>query len=78
VDVILREEDKMLSDQLNAVGRKNASRIWCFISKFVMLDRFAKTLGAAVVYPGIHVAKKICSQDYLGTGSKVSIFLPIF
>lgn len=78
MDVILREEEMILSDALNAVGRRNAGRIWGFISKFVMLDRFTKTLGAAVVYPGIPMARKMCPQDYFGTGTKVSIFLLIY
>ena len=64
----------MLSPNMNIVGPKNASRIWGFLSKFVMLDRFCKTLGAAEVYPGISVPKKMCSLDYLGTGFKVGTF----
>lgn len=61
----------MLSDNLDDVGRKHASRIWAFMSKFVMLDRFCRTLGAAKVYPGPPVPKKMCSLDYMGTASKV-------
>jgi hypothetical protein len=76
VDIILREADKILSSDLDAVRSRNAARIWGFISKFVMLDRFCKTLGAGEVYPGIPVPKKMCSPDYLGTASKVSILLP--
>jgi hypothetical protein len=75
VDVLLREAEDILSPNLDAVGRRNATRIWGFFSKFVMVDRFSKSLGVAEVYPGIVVPKKICSLDYLGTGSKVSIFL---
>jgi hypothetical protein len=37
-----------------------------------MLDRFAKTLGAAEVHPGISVPKKKMSLDYFGTASKAS------
>jgi hypothetical protein len=72
VDVVLREAEQILSPHLEAVGRKNASRIWGFMSKFAMLDRFGKTLGVAKLYPGIPVPKKTCPSDYLGTGSKVS------
>lgn len=71
VDVLLREAEMILSPKWELVGSKNAGRIWGFISKFVMLDRFAKTLGAADMYPGIVVPRKMCSNDYLGTGLKV-------
>ena len=64
----------MLSPHLEAVGMKNAGQIWGFISKFVMLDRFSKVLGAAEVYPGLPVPRKMCSPDYLGTGAKVTYF----
>jgi hypothetical protein len=36
---------RILSGDLDAAGAKNASRIWGFMSKFVMLDRFLKALG---------------------------------
>jgi hypothetical protein len=62
----------MLSANLDNVGRKYAARIWGYLSKFVMLDRFCKTLGAAGVYPSPPMPKKTCSLDYLGTASKVS------
>jgi len=73
VDVLLRESEYMLSLDMDAVGPKNASRIWGFMSKFVMLDRFSKTLGVANVYPGVRVPKRMCSLSYIGTASKVSI-----
>lgn len=78
VDVILRDAEKILSSHLDAVGRNSSSRIWGFLSKFVMLDRFSKTLGAADIYPGLRVPRKICSTDYLGTGAKVSKFLHLY
>lgn len=56
------------------MGPKHAARIWSFMSKFIMLDRFAKTLGVATVYQGVLVPKKTCSVEYIGTGSTVSIF----
>jgi hypothetical protein len=64
----------MLSPHLEMVGAKNAGRIWGFISKFVMLDRFSEVLGAAEVYPGSPVPRKTCSPEYLGTGVKVKYF----
>jgi hypothetical protein len=64
----------MLSPEWEVVGPKYSARIWALVSKFIMLDRFSKTLGAADIYPGVLMPKKTCSVDYLGTGSKVSIF----
>jgi hypothetical protein len=75
VDIVLRDSEKMLSPNLNAVGPKNAGRIWAFISKFVMLDRFSKVSGVAKVFPGEAVERRSCSSDYLGTGFKVGVFL---
>jgi hypothetical protein len=71
VDVVLREAANMLSPHFEAVGPKNAARIWGFMSKFVMLDRFSATLGAAKIYPGLPVPKQMCSNDYLGSAAKV-------
>jgi hypothetical protein len=65
----------MLSTDLKAVGPKNASRIWGFMSKFVMLDRFIKALGAAEIHPGLCVARRTCPMEYFGTVDRVSIFL---
>lgn len=64
----------MLSPNIDAIPRKNSSRIWSFISKFVMLDRFTKALFGRDFHPGILVPKKICKEDYLGTAVRVSIF----
>lgn len=69
---VVRDAERIFST--NSIGPKNAARIWGFISKFVMLDRFAKTLFGKDFHPGIHVPRKFCSEDYLGTGSKVSIY----
>jgi hypothetical protein len=44
------------------------------MSKFVMLDRFAKTLGVADRYPAVSVPKKTIPEDDLGTASKVTNF----
>jgi len=59
---------------MNSIGPKNASRIWGFMSKFVMLDRFAKTLGGAEAHPGISVPKTKMQKDQLGSAAKVSTF----
>ena len=62
------------SDEVE-IGARNATQIWGLISKFIMLDRFSQTLGAAEVYPGLSFHKTSCSIDYIGTGIKVSAFL---
>ena len=74
VDVLLREADCILSSNTDTVGRKAASRIWGFMSKFSMLDRFSKTLSVAERYPGIRRCRDLCSSDCIGTVSKVSTF----
>jgi hypothetical protein len=75
VDVVLREAGKILSPNSDAVSRNIAGRIWGFVSKFVMLDRFCKTLGVAEAFPAPSVPKRICNTDYFGTASRVIIFL---
>ena len=77
VDVILWDSERILWSELDAVGPKHAVQIWSFISKFVMLDWFVKTLGLAEAYPGIPMAKKTHPLEYLGTATKVTIFLSI-
>ena len=42
-----------------------------------MLDQFVKTLGLAEAYPGITMARKTRPLDYLGTDTKVNVFLSI-
>lgn len=71
------ESEKMLSSDSDTpqVGAKNAKRIWGLISKFIMADRFSKTLGVAEVFPGLSFLKTRCSVDYIGTAAKVSAFL---
>jgi hypothetical protein len=61
----------MLLNNLDGVGRKHASRIWGFISKFVMVDRFFKTLGVALVYPGTPFVRQAAPQDF-GPAGRVS------
>lgn len=80
VDHLLQEAEEILSPKLilspkSLVGPKSAARIWGFISKFVMLDRFMKALGIAEDHPGILVPRIFCEDEYLGTGLKVSILL---
>ena len=77
VDVVLQDSERILWSDLDADGPKNAVRIWGFISKFVMLDWFVKTLGLAEAYPGIPMARKTRPLDYLGTATKVTVFLSI-
>lgn len=77
VDILLRDARRMISDSLETVGPKNASRIWGLISKFAMLDRFGKTLGVAKLYPGLGLARKSYSSHYYGIpGLKVNFFAP--
>jgi hypothetical protein len=59
---------------LEVVAPKKAARIWGFISKFVMFDRFIKALGIAKDHSGVRVPRKLCKVDYLGNGLKVRIF----
>lgn len=75
VEIVLREAEHILSDNVNAVTRNNASRIWGFMSKFAMLDRFSKSLDVAMEYPGIRIHRTVCSPDFIGTCSKVSVLL---
>jgi len=74
VGTVLQEAEKMLSENLEDVGKKHASRIWGYMSKFVMLDRFSKTLGAMDAYAGPLVPKKLRSKNYFGTAAKVRIY----
>ena len=69
------DAEEILAPNFVSVGVKITSRIWGFMSKFVMLDRCSKTLGVAKLHPGHRVPRKLCKLDYLGTGSKVSAFL---
>jgi hypothetical protein len=71
VDVVLREADTMLSLKMGLIGPRNAGRVWGFISKFIMLDRFAKTLFGMA---GCCVPSKLCTKDYLGSTTKVNIY----
>ena len=74
VDVILRESKLMISAQMTVVGGKNASRIWGFLSKFIMVDRFGKTLGVADVHPCAVLERKICESNHLSSSAfRVSV-----
>lgn len=75
VSVVLREAEAIiLSSDLQAVGKNNASRIWGLLSKYVMLDRFGKALGVADIHPNIPVPKIIVSNNDLGHATKVHHF----
>jgi hypothetical protein len=71
VAVVLSDAEKILSSHSKFVGKNNAARIWGFLSKFVMLDRFGKALGVADVHPGLPVDKNISSNSDLGAAVKV-------
>jgi len=72
---ILREAHLILSPNAATVSRRSASRIWGFMSKFAMLDRFGKTLGVAKMHPGKPVARTPQWLEYFGTGARVSDLL---
>jgi len=72
VDVCLRESEMVLSAKYEDASSKIASRIWGFMSKFVILDRFSKTLGYADDYPGTSIARNFRGSLSLGTADKVS------
>jgi hypothetical protein len=75
VDVVLREAEVILFAHEKAISTGNASRIWAFMSKFVMLDRFSRALGVAAQYPGIQIPKRLLRQDrYFGSADRVFIF----
>jgi hypothetical protein len=74
VDHLLTESKQIFSTNSDDVGPKNAARIWGFISKFVMLDRFAKAVGIAEGNGGVLVPRQLCEVGHLGNnGVKVSI-----
>lgn len=75
MDVVLRESEKMLSQDMEMIGPKNAARIWGFVSKFVMLDRFIKALGLAELLPGFPVERTFHTEEHFGKAAKVSFSL---
>ena len=75
IDIVYCEAEEILSPKFIVVSVKNASQIWGFMSKFVMLDRCSKTMGMAKLHPGHCVPRKLCNLNYLGTSSKVGTFL---
>lgn len=75
VQTLLEESERMFSADLKVVGPKNASKIWGFISKFVMLDRFMKAVGVADIHPGLCVLRDARSPEHFGTANRVSMFL---
>jgi hypothetical protein len=71
VDKLMRDAEKILSPDSASVSAKNASRIWAFMSKFVMVDRLARTLGVAEVYGGNSVPKQPLSREEFAGASYV-------
>jgi hypothetical protein len=63
----------MLSPYMVEVGPKNAARIWGLVSKFVMVDRLARTLFGADFHPGLPVPRRQCEEHHLGTATKASV-----
>ena len=55
-------------------GHRRASRVWGFMSKFVMLDRFATAFGTAEIFPGLHCARIESSLTHIGGAAKVNTF----
>lgn len=75
VDKVIRDAEKILSPDSASVSSKNASRIWAFMSKFVMLDRFVITFGVAEVYGGKSVPKQTLTREDVAGASQVWILL---
>jgi hypothetical protein len=73
VENLVRDAEQILSPDRTSVSAKNASRIWAFMSKFVMLDRFAGALGVAEVHRGMSLPKESMSRDDFGGALKVCI-----
>jgi hypothetical protein len=71
----LREANQFFSSDGHVIGYGSAGQIWSFVSKFVMLDRFAKAMGLTEFARGLPFPKKTISSDYVGTASKVGIYL---
>lgn len=78
VQTVLDDAERMLSPGMEIVGRKNASRIWGFVSKFVMVDRFARALFGSEFHAAVPVRRNLCSEESLGTAKKVSIYFFLF
>lgn len=75
MDNLIRDAAKIFTPHSSSVSAKNASRIWAFLSKFVMLDRFATTLGVREVHEGISVPKMSLSRADFAGASKVCLLL---
>ena len=73
VENLVRDAEEILSPHPTSVSAKNASRIWAFMSKFVMLDHFAGALGVAEVHRGMSLLKESLSRDDFGGALKVCI-----
>ena len=73
VENLVRDAEEILSPHPTSVSAKNASRIWAFMSKFVMLDCFAGALGVAEVHRGVSLPKESLSRDDFGGALKVCI-----
>jgi hypothetical protein len=70
---LIRDANKIFTADSSSVSGKNAVRIWAFIARFVVLDRFAKTLGVAQLHPGTTMPKTVSFGDDFGGATKVRI-----
>lgn len=77
MDIVLREAENIFSPNSDVVGPKIASRIWGFVSKFVMLDRFAKTLFGKDFHPASPIPRMLYKEDYFGTAAKVNLYFTL-
>ena len=73
VENLVHDAEQILSPDPTSVSVKNASQIWAFMSKFVMLDRFAGALGVAEVHRGVSLPKESLSRDDFAGALKVCI-----
>jgi hypothetical protein len=73
VENLMRDAEMMFLPESSSVGPKNASRIWAFLSKFVMLDRFAASFGLAEPHRGIPLTRQTLFRHEFGAGIKVGI-----
>lgn len=73
---LLNDTEVIFREDVSTLGRNRASRVWGFISKFVMLDRFAKALGAAEIFTGSHCPRTESPLKDIGRAADVNTLLP--
>ncbi len=75
VQGLLNDTEAIFREDTSTFGRNRASRVWGFISKFVMLDRFAQAFGAAEILPGSHRPRSGFPLQDIGGTANVSALL---